>query len=181
MIRAREVSRESAAGIETRPPADGQRHAVHPRPSPARLRRKPLVACTSFGVRPYGIKAKTALSVEKLSHQARALYRTGRARIRSSFVHLDRGNLVERDAPIAWQQKGFKNCFVTLEMVGIIGTDVRGSEPILANGCIVGRSTNGGCGWRVGKSLALAMVESASASRAKSSTSLSSQSPIGPS
>jgi dimethylglycine dehydrogenase len=34
-----------------------------------------------------------------------------------------------------------------------------GSEPILANGCIVGRSTNGGYGRRVGKSLALAMVE----------------------
>ena len=66
---------------------------------------------------------------------------------------------MERDALIAWQQKGFKNCFVTLEMVGIIDADARGSEPILANGCIVGRSTNGGYGWRVGKSLALAMVE----------------------
>jgi len=54
---------------------------------------------------------------------------------------------VERDALIGWQKKGFKNCFVTLEMVGIIDADARGSEPILANGCIVGRSTNGGSGW----------------------------------
>ena len=84
---------------------------------------------------------------------------------------------MERDALIAWQQKGFKNCFVTLEMVGIIDADARGSEPILANGCTVGRSTNDGYGWRVGKSLAMATVESASASRAKSSTSLSSASP----
>ena len=66
---------------------------------------------------------------------------------------------MERDALIAWQQEGFKNCFVTLEMVGIIDADARGSEPILANGCIVGRSTNGGNGWRVGQSLVLAMVE----------------------
>ena len=66
---------------------------------------------------------------------------------------------MERDAQIAWQQKGFENCFVTLEMVGIIDADARDSEPIRANGCIVDRATNGGYGWRMGKSLALAMVE----------------------
>ena len=66
---------------------------------------------------------------------------------------------MERDALITWQQKGFKNCFVTLEMVGIIDADARDSEPIRANGCIVDRATNGGYGWRMGKSLALAMVE----------------------
>ena len=66
---------------------------------------------------------------------------------------------MERDAQIAWQQKGFENCFVTLEMVGIIDADARDSEPIRANGCIVDRATNGGYGWRMGKSLAQAMVE----------------------
>jgi len=160
MIRAREVSRESPAGIETRPPPDAQRHAVHPRLSPARLRRKPFVAYASFGIRPYGIKAiprcrsRNRLIGRELSIEYAAL-ESGLSR----FVHLDKGNFVERDALIAWQQKGFRNCFVTLEMVGIIDADARGSEPILANGCIVGRSTNGGYGWRVGKSLALAMVE----------------------
>jgi dimethylglycine dehydrogenase len=115
-----------------------------------------------FGLRPFGIKAMTALSVEKsyrligreLSIEYAAL-ESGLSR----FVHLDKGNFVGRDALIAWQQKGFKNCFVTLEVVGIIDADARGSEPILANGRIVGRATNGGYGWRVGKSLALAMVE----------------------
>ena len=115
-----------------------------------------------FGIRPYGIKAMTALSVEKsyrligreLSIEYAAL-ESGLSR----FVHLDKGNFIGRDALIAWQQKGFKNCFVTLEVVGVTDADARGSEPILSNGRIVGRATNGGYGWRTGKSLALAMVE----------------------
>src|SRR5215467_354823 len=115
-----------------------------------------------FGIRPYGIKAMTALSVEKsyrligreLSIEYAAL-ESGLSR----FVHLDKGNFIGRDALIAWQQKGFKNCFVTLEVIGIADADARGSEPILSNGRIVGRATNGGYGWRTGKSLALAMVE----------------------
>ena len=36
--------------------------------------------------------------------------------------------------------------------------DARGSEPIWVGEELVGRATNGGYGWRVGKSLALAMV-----------------------
>jgi dimethylglycine dehydrogenase len=38
-------------------------------------------------------------------------------------------------------------------------SDARGSEPIYAKGKLVGRATNGGFGWRVNKSLALAMVK----------------------
>ena len=37
--------------------------------------------------------------------------------------------------------------------------DARGSEAIYSDGELVGRATNGGYGWRVGKSLALAMVK----------------------
>jgi dimethylglycine dehydrogenase len=36
--------------------------------------------------------------------------------------------------------------------------DERGSEPIYFGGELVGRTTSGGFGWRVGKSLALGMV-----------------------
>jgi len=39
------------------------------------------------------------------------------------------------------------------------GSDARGSEPIYSQGKLVGRATNGGYGWRCGKSLALAMVK----------------------
>ena len=37
--------------------------------------------------------------------------------------------------------------------------DARGSEPVMKNGAMIGRTTSGGYGWRVGKSLALAMVK----------------------
>jgi dimethylglycine dehydrogenase len=50
---------------------------------------------------------------------------------------------------------------VTMEVNGITDdhSDARGSEPIYANGKLIGRATNGGFGWRVNKSLALAMVQ----------------------
>ena len=47
-----------------------------------------------------------------------------------------------------------------MEVHGITDTDsdARGSEPIYANGKLIGRATNGGFGFRVNKSLALGMV-----------------------
>jgi dimethylglycine dehydrogenase len=74
------------------------------------------------------------------------------------FVHLNKGEFLGRDALVHWREKGFANRFVTLELDGVTETDARGSEPIRRNGEIVGRCTSGGYGWRVKKSLALAMV-----------------------
>lgn len=115
------------------------------------------------GIRPYGIKAMIALSIEKsyrligreLSIEYAAL-ESGLNR----FVHLNKGAFVGRDALVAWQQRGFANRFVALEVHGVTddGSDVRGSEPILHKGRMIGRATNGGYGWRVAKSLALGMV-----------------------
>ena len=42
-----------------------------------------------------------------------------------------------------------------------LGADARGSEPIYQGGELVGRAPSGSYGWRVGKSLALAMVRPA--------------------
>jgi len=58
----------------------------------------------------------------------------------------------------AWQERGFKNAFVTLEVHGVTDADARGSEAIYQDGELVGRATSGGYGWRVGKSLALGLV-----------------------
>ncbi len=46
-----------------------------------------------------------------------------------------------------------------MEVHGITDVDARGSEAITLNGEPVGRATSGGYGWRVEKSLALAMVQ----------------------
>jgi dimethylglycine dehydrogenase len=45
-----------------------------------------------------------------------------------------------------------------MEVDGVTDADARGSEPILFDGQMVGRATNGGYGWRLGKSIALGMV-----------------------
>ena len=125
---------------------------------------KLMDAGAAAGIRPYGIKAMGALAIEKsyrligreLSIEY-AAFESGLER----FVHPDKGPFVGRDALLAWQQKGFRNRFVTLEVLGVGegDSDVRGSEPVRHRGRLVGRCSNGGFGWRVGKSLALAMVE----------------------
>jgi dimethylglycine dehydrogenase len=115
-----------------------------------------------FDIKPFGIKAMSAMAVEKsyrligreLSIEYAAL-ESGLER----FVHLNKGQFLGRDGLVEWQQRGFKNRFVTLEVHGIKDVDARGSEPIYGNGRLVGRATSGGFGWRVDKSLALAMVE----------------------
>jgi dimethylglycine dehydrogenase len=123
-----------------------------------------MEAGKEFGIRPYGIKAMSSLSVEKsyrlvpreLSIEYSA-YESGLDR----FVHPNKGQFIGRDALVAGREKGLNWNFVTLEVHGVTGedSDARGSEPIYAKGKLVGRATNGAYGWRAGKSLALAMVK----------------------
>ena len=113
-------------------------------------------------LRPFGIRAMDSLRIEKsyrlipreLSIEYAAL-ESGLHR----FVHLNRGSFIGRDALVEWQQRGFSWGFVTLEVHGVTGADARGSEPIYAGGELAGRATSGSYGWRLGKSLALAMVQ----------------------
>jgi dimethylglycine dehydrogenase len=71
---------------------------------------------------------------------------------------MDKPPFVGRDALASLKTKPAANRFVTLEVDGVTDADCRGSEPLLRDGALVGRTTSGGYGWRVGKSLALAMV-----------------------
>ena len=115
----------------------------------------------AFEIRPFGIRAMDSLRVEKsyrlipreLSIEYAAL-ESGLQR----FVHLNKGPFIGASALADWQQRGFSNQYVTMEVHDITDADARGSEPIYNNGEIVGRATSGNYGWRVGKSLALAMV-----------------------
>ena len=115
----------------------------------------------AFDLKPFGIRAMDSLRVEKsyrlipreLSIEYAAL-ESGLQR----FVHLNKGPFVGANALADWQQRGFSNQYVTMEVHDITDADARGSEPIYNDGEIVGRATSGNYGWRVGKSLALAMV-----------------------
>ena len=122
-----------------------------------------MEAGREFGIKPYGIKAMSSLSIEKsyrlvpreLSIEYSA-FESGLDR----FVHPNKGQFLGRDALVAGREKGLNWNFVTMEVHGVTDadSDTRGSEPIYAKGKLVGRATNGGFGWRVNKSLALGMV-----------------------
>ena len=73
-------------------------------------------------------------------------------------MHPNKGQFLGRDKLVEGQQKGFKNAFITMEVHGIEDVDARGSEAIQKDGETIGRTTSGGFGWRLNKSLALGMV-----------------------
>ncbi|MGL4592731.1 MAG: glycine cleavage T C-terminal barrel domain-containing protein, partial [Aestuariivirga sp.] len=123
-----------------------------------------MAAGKEFGIRPYGIKAMSVLSIEKsyrlvpreLSIEYSA-YESGLDR----FVHPNKGSFIGRDALVEGKAKGLNWNFVTMEVHGITDgdSDARGSEPLYHKGKLIGRATNGGFGFRVNKSLALGMVQ----------------------
>ncbi len=118
-------------------------------------------AGAEFEIKPFGIRAMTSMALEKsyklipreLSIEYSA-YESGLDR----FINLKKQAFFGRDALLSWKEKGFSNTLVTLEVHGVTDADARGSEAIYQGGQLVGRTTSGGYGWRVKKSLALAMI-----------------------
>ena len=114
------------------------------------------------GLKPFGIRAMNSMRLEKsyrlvgteMSIEYSA-YESGLHR----FVNLKKKNgFLGKDALLEWEKRGFDNAFVTLEVLDVDDADVIGNNPIYNNNEVVGRATSGGYGWRMNKSLALAMV-----------------------
>ena len=120
-----------------------------------------MEAGAAFELKPFGIRAMDSLRLEKsyrlITRELSIEYAAMESGL-DRFVHPDKGPFVGRDALVAWQGRGLTYAYVTMEVHGVSDADARGSEPIYADGRFVGRTTSGGYGWRVGKSLALAMV-----------------------
>jgi len=121
-----------------------------------------MEAGKEFGVKPFGIRAMDSLRIEKTYKLVGtemsieyAAYESGLDR----FVHLNKGNFIGRDALVKWQQDGFDNKMITLEVFDIKDADALGNNAIYSNGEVVGRATGGNYGFRVKKSLAIAMVK----------------------
>ena len=120
-----------------------------------------MEAGAEFGIKPFGIRAMTAMAVEKsyrlipreLSIEYNA-YESGLDR----FIKPEKGDFIGRDAVVKAKDAGLKWAFVTLEVDGVTDADARGNEAIYRNGELVGRATHGAFGFRIGKSIALAMV-----------------------
>ena len=121
-----------------------------------------MEAGVDLGLKPYGIRAMNSLRVEKsykvigteLSIEY-SPYESGLDR----FIHPNKGKFIGLDALNRWREKGFSNKLVTLEVHDVTDADVLGNNPIYENDKVVGRATGGDYGFRIGKSLALAMVK----------------------
>ena len=120
-----------------------------------------MKAGEDFNLKPFGIRAMDSLRIEKSYKLIGTEMSIEYAAMESGldrFVHLNKGNFIGRDALVAWQQKGFQNQFVTLEVKDVKDADVLGNNPIYKDDEVVGRATGGNYGFRVQKSLALAMI-----------------------
>ena len=123
---------------------------------------KLMDAGKDFGLKPFGIRAMESLRIEKTYKLVGTEMSIEYAAFESGldrFVHLNKGNFIGRDALVKWQQSGFKNKMVTLEVHDIEDADALGNNPIYSEGKVIGRATGGNYGFRVKKSLAIGMVE----------------------
>ena len=114
-----------------------------------------------FGLKPFGIRAMESLRVEKTYKLVGTEMSIEYAAFESGldrFVHLNKGNFIGRDALVEWQQRGFKNKMVTIEVHDVVDADALGNNPIYKDGKVIGRATGGNYGFRVKKSLAIGMV-----------------------
>ncbi len=121
-----------------------------------------MEAGEEFGIKPFGIRAMTAMAIEKsyrLIPREMSIEYTAWESGLDRFVHPNKGDFIGRDALVAQREKGLNWNFATLEVHGVTDCDARGNEAIYSDGKLVGRATHGGFGWRVDKSLALAMVK----------------------
>lgn len=115
-----------------------------------------------LGLKPFGIRAMDSLRVEKSYRMPGAELSIEYAALESGlhrFVHPNKGEFVGRDGLARWQSRGFSNHYVTLEVDGVTDADPVGNNPVMRNGSLVGRVTSGNYGFRLGKTLALAMVQ----------------------
>ncbi|MBI29166.1 MAG: 4-methylaminobutanoate oxidase (formaldehyde-forming) [Alphaproteobacteria bacterium MarineAlpha5_Bin11] len=121
-----------------------------------------MVAGQDLGLKPFGIRAMDSLRIEKSYKLVGTELSIEYSAIESGlnrFVHLNKGNFIGRDSLVKWQQKGFSNQFVTLEVHNITDADALGNNPIFHKNKVVGRATGGNFGFRIKKSIMLGMVD----------------------
>jgi dimethylglycine dehydrogenase len=114
-----------------------------------------------LALRPFGIRAMDALRIEKSYRMIGTELSIEYAALESGlerFVHPDKGDFIGREGLLEWRERGFRNAFATLEVHGLEDADPLGNNPLYVGEELVGRSTGGNYGFRVEKSLALAML-----------------------
>ena len=115
-----------------------------------------------LGIKPFGIRAMDAMRLEKsyrlvgteMSIEYSA-YESGLHRFVSKKKN---GDFIGKAGLEEWEARGVDNAFVTLKVHDTTDADAIGGNPIYLDGKLVGRCTSGGYGFRLGYSIALAMV-----------------------
>ena len=123
-----------------------------------------MAAGAEYQIKPFGIRAMTVMALEKsyklIPRELSIEYSAHESGL-DRFISLKKPGFFGKEGLLAAQERGLANTLVTLEVHDVTDADARGSEAIWHGDRIVGRATSGGYGWRVGKSLALAMVDPA--------------------
>ena len=121
-----------------------------------------MKAGAEFGIKPFGIRAMDAMRLEKSYRLVGTELSIEYAALESGlqrFVHPNKGDFKGRQKLANWQADGFANTLVTLEVHDTTDADAIGNNPIMTpDGTVIGRATSGGYGFRLDKSLAIAMV-----------------------
>ena len=120
-----------------------------------------MAAGEDLQLEPFGIRAMDALRIEKSYRMVGTELSIEYAALESGldrFVRLEKQDFIGRTGLLAWQQRGFANAFATLEVDGPNDADPPGNNPLYLGSELVGRTTGGNYGFRVQKSLALAML-----------------------
>ena len=130
-----------------------------------------MEAGEGLGLKPFGIRAMDMLRIEKSYRMVGtelsieyAAFESGLQR----FVHPNKGDFIGRDALVEWQQKGFANQMVTMEVHDVTDADPLGNNPIFEGDTMVGRATSGNYGPRLDASFVMAMVPPALAAEGSS-------------
>ena len=121
-----------------------------------------MEAGAEFGLKPFGIRAMDAMRLEKSYRLVGTEMSIEYAAFESGldrFVQMQKEDFIGRQGLLDWQQRGFGNAFVTLKVHDTKDADAIGGNPLYLDGKLVGRATSGGYGFRVGHSIALAMLK----------------------
>ena len=121
-----------------------------------------FAAGQDYNLKPFGIRAMDAMRLEKSYRMVGTEMSIEYAAFESGldrFVNMQKPDFIGRDGLASWQARGLSNQFVTLGVLDTDDADAIGGNPIYHDGQLVGRATSGGYGFRVGRSLALAMVQ----------------------
>ena len=127
------------------------------------MRRLLLEAGADLGIKEYGFNALLSLRLEKSygiwSAEFTQGYTPGMTGM-DRWINFDKAGFIGRDAALAERDgNGPAQRLVTLD-VAANGADASGYEPVWSGDRRVGFVTSGGYGHTVGKSLAMALVDS---------------------